>query len=41
MLSALQGVKVLDLTHVYQGPTSTLILGDFGVDVIKIERARV
>ena len=41
MLSALQGLKILDFTHVYQGPTSTLILGDFGADIIKVERTDI
>lgn len=41
MLSALQGIKILDFTHVYQGPTSTLILGDFGADIIKVERTDI
>jgi len=39
MGKALDGVKILDFTHVQSGPTCTQLLGWFGADVIKVERA--
>ena len=41
MTKALEGVKILDFTHVQSGPTCTQLLAWLGADCIKVERPGV
>ena len=35
---ALEGIRIVDFSHVFQGPMGMQLLGDFGADIIKVEK---
>ena len=37
----LEGIKVIEMTEALAGPYSSMLLGDLGADVIKIERPEI
>lgn len=40
MSGALEGIRILDLSHALAAPSATKLLGDYGAEVIKIEPPR-
>jgi crotonobetainyl-CoA:carnitine CoA-transferase CaiB-like acyl-CoA transferase len=38
MTGALRNLKILDLSRVLAGPLATMLLGDFGAEIVKVER---
>lgn len=38
-MKALEGLRMLDLTHMVSGPYAALLLADLGVETLKIEPA--
>ncbi len=40
MTAALEGIRILDLSHALAAPSATKLLGDYGAEVIKVEAPR-
>lgn len=38
MSTTLEGIRIIDFTRMYSGPYCTMLLGDMGAEVIKVER---
>ena len=36
-MSIIKGKKIIDLSRIIAGPYATMVLADFGCDIIKIE----
>ncbi|WP_110667823.1 CaiB/BaiF CoA transferase family protein [Salinicola halophilus] len=39
-MQALEGMKVLDISQIMAGPYCTMVLGDMGADVVKVEKTQ-